>query len=568
MEASALHAPAGVSRLRNPAGASFLRLRSDDQLVDLFRAGHEEAFRVIHDRYRARLFAYMRQMLSGSRQDAEDALQDVFIRAYSGLRANDRHLALRAWLYRVAHNRCVDQLRKNMPILTEEIEATSQDVSTDPIAAMQQREELRKLITDVQRLPEQQRSALLLRELSGMSYQELADSLELSIPAIKSLLVRARGGLAAAAEARDTDCSQIRGEIVDSHERGARPNALTRRHLSDCTACREYRESVRSVSKSLAALIPAGPLILAAKLLGVGTAYSAAAYSSGGAAAGGAAAGAAAGAGAGAAAVGGAATGGAAAGGAAPAAGGAAATGAVAGGVAASGAAVAGGVSAAHIAAIIAAAAAAGGAVAVTDQSSTHHASAPLHPASSVIRQAVKSGVTHGYAPAAVAPVAPITAVTPATAPANAAASTIANAVVTKLKHQATTPATATTSAATTSTTATTSSAGVTATTGSGGSSLAATASPTTGPATATGGASAAATTSAPTSTAPASSSTVATTSSAPATTAGTSSAASTTPVHTDSTAASSATTAGSSTSPNATASPTNSAASTPPPTS
>ena len=102
MEASALQAPAGFARSRTLLGAPLLRLRSDEQLVALFRDGHDEAFRVIHDRYRPRLFAYTRQMLRGSGQDAEDALQDVFVRAYSGLRANDRNLALRAWLYRVA----------------------------------------------------------------------------------------------------------------------------------------------------------------------------------------------------------------------------------------------------------------------------------------------------------------------------------------------------------------------------------------------------------------------------------------------------------------------------------
>ena len=95
MEASALQAPAGLARHRISIGLPLLRLRSDDQLVALFRAGNEDAFRVIHDRYRQRLFAYTRQMLPGSSQDAEDALQDVFVRAYSGLRANDRELALR-----------------------------------------------------------------------------------------------------------------------------------------------------------------------------------------------------------------------------------------------------------------------------------------------------------------------------------------------------------------------------------------------------------------------------------------------------------------------------------------
>ena len=78
MEASAVRAPAGLRRRPAPL---LLRLRSDDQLVALFRLGNEDAFDAIHERYRARLFAYARQMLGGSRADAEDALQDVFLRA-------------------------------------------------------------------------------------------------------------------------------------------------------------------------------------------------------------------------------------------------------------------------------------------------------------------------------------------------------------------------------------------------------------------------------------------------------------------------------------------------------
>src|SRR3979409_707464 len=130
MEASALQAPARLARTRISIGAPLLRLRSDEQLVALFRAGNDDAFCVIHDRYRQRLFAYTRQMLPGSRQDAEDALQDVFVRAYSGLRANHRYLVLRPWLYRVAHNRCVDVLRQPPPPppeLLELVRAPTQD---------------------------------------------------------------------------------------------------------------------------------------------------------------------------------------------------------------------------------------------------------------------------------------------------------------------------------------------------------------------------------------------------------------------------------------------------------
>src|SRR3954447_24939039 len=76
--------------------------------------GYDEAFQAIFDRYRQRLFAYTRQMLGGSRSDAEDAMQDVFLRAYSALRCDDRPVTLRAWLYRVAHIPCANQLRRRV----------------------------------------------------------------------------------------------------------------------------------------------------------------------------------------------------------------------------------------------------------------------------------------------------------------------------------------------------------------------------------------------------------------------------------------------------------------------
>ncbi|HET6869487.1 MAG TPA: sigma-70 family RNA polymerase sigma factor [Solirubrobacteraceae bacterium] len=242
----------------------------------LFRAGHDEAFRVIHDRYRQRLFAYTRQMLP-HRPDAEDALQDIFVRAYSGLRANRRELALRAWLYRVAHNRCIDELRRPAPPPPEVIHLLRAPVH-DPIAEADQRESLRRLIADVRRLPDQQRSALLMRELGGMSYADLAAALGVTVPAVKSLLVRARLALAQALEARDTACSDIREELVVAHDRGLRPGATARRHMRDCSGCREFRVQLRGVSRRLGAIVPTlGPLGVLANVLGIGGAGSGAA---------------------------------------------------------------------------------------------------------------------------------------------------------------------------------------------------------------------------------------------------------------------------------------------------
>ena len=216
------------------------------------------------------MLAYTRQMLGGSPQDPEDAVQEIFVRAYSGLRANRRELALRPWLYRIAHNRCVDELRRPYPVALESIDSVV-GRAHDPVTKAEQRDSLRRLIIDVQRLPDQQRSALLMREMGGMAYAHVAAALGVSVPAVKSLLVRARLGLAQANEARDTACAEIREDLIGSHDRGVRASGLARRHMRDCANCREFRSEVRGVSRRFAALTPTlGPLGVLANLLGWG----------------------------------------------------------------------------------------------------------------------------------------------------------------------------------------------------------------------------------------------------------------------------------------------------------
>ena len=292
MEASVLTAPQGLSRIA--AAGPLLRLRSDDQLVALFRMGYEDAFSVIHDRYRQRLFAYTRQMLAGSRSDAEDALQDVFLRAYGALRADDRPITLRAWLYRVAHNRCVDHLRRPCPAPVDLLDVSRPPLH-DPLLETERREDLRRLVADVRRLPDQQRSALLMREMEGLSYVEMADVLGVTIPAVKSLLVRARMGLVEAGDARDTACSDIRSELTLAFDRGVRASGRSRRHLQRLRGLprlphRPARHPGRP-RRARGRRRASGPLATLAKLLGLGGAGSGAAAGGGAVAGGGAAAG-------------------------------------------------------------------------------------------------------------------------------------------------------------------------------------------------------------------------------------------------------------------------------------
>lgn len=180
------------------------RKHTDEDLVAAFRAGDEDAYTDLTERYRPRLVAYATHMLRGrGAGSAEDVAQDVLIRAYRALRADSRPMALRAWLYRIAHNRCLDELRGERP--TAELHEEAFAAGEDPAVCVHRRERLRELVGDIRELPDQQRSALVIRELDGLSYAELAEALDTTVPAIKSLLVRARMNLAAAAQAREPD---------------------------------------------------------------------------------------------------------------------------------------------------------------------------------------------------------------------------------------------------------------------------------------------------------------------------------------------------------------------------
>ena len=254
-----------------PLPTPLLRLRSDEQLLALFRSGREDAFRAIHDRYHERLLAYVRHMLRGT-SEAEDVVQDVFMRAYGALRSGEREIAVRPWLYRVAHNRCIDYVRRAPapPLQPDELIPGG----TDPVVVAERREDLRRLVADLHNLPEQQRSALIIRELEGLSYEELGTALGVTVPAIKSLLVRARSGLAEAAEARDTDCAHIREELALAVDRPGRPPRLLRDHLRVCESCRAHRQALRHGHVQLASVLP-GPSSLLfggwlATLLGTG----------------------------------------------------------------------------------------------------------------------------------------------------------------------------------------------------------------------------------------------------------------------------------------------------------
>jgi RNA polymerase sigma factor (sigma-70 family) len=299
LEASALtHASRrGLLARKSP----LLKLQGDEKLIAMARGGNPGAFETIVDRYQGRLLGFCRQML-GSTEDAEDVLQEVFVNAYRAMLADEREINLRPWLYRIARNRCLNHLRKPSADAQESMDMVPEVEAASTAEKVHNREEFRQILSDVNKLPETQRSALLLREMDALSYEEIADAMETTVPSVKSLLVRARISLAEASQARLLTCGEVRVELSEAAEGLRKVSAPVRRHVRECEECADFRSQVRSNEKMLAALFPVPALLafkgfIAGKLgLGGGSAASGAAASSaaaggGAAAAGGAASG-------------------------------------------------------------------------------------------------------------------------------------------------------------------------------------------------------------------------------------------------------------------------------------
>ncbi len=258
------------------------------------RRGHNGAFDAIVQRYQPRLLAFCRHML-GSQEDAEDVLQEVFAASYNALLADERPINARPWLYRIARNRCLNHLRKPKAAGQDSMDIFERDGGTTTAETVHRREEFRQIVADVQDLPETQRTALLLREIDALSYDQIAEAMDTTVPSVKSLLVRARVSLAEASEARLLTCEEVRLELGQVAEGIAKSSPPVRRHLKSCERCRVFKSELRNTSKALAAVFPIGPFIILKKLgltkLGLGggaAAGSAAAAGGGGAAAGGA----------------------------------------------------------------------------------------------------------------------------------------------------------------------------------------------------------------------------------------------------------------------------------------
>jgi RNA polymerase sigma factor (sigma-70 family) len=278
VEATSAPRPRG---LRIPKPRRLLAAVSDERLVDYVRGGDEAAFEALYDRYSAGILGFCRHML-GSAADAEDAVQHTFIAAHGDIQRHQRRdLHVKAWLYTIARNRCLSMLRARREHPSDE----RVDIVTDHLVHdIEQRDDLRALLADVARLPDDQREALVLAEIGDLSHGEISEVVGCEAAKVKSLVFQARTALIDRRTARETPCAEIREQIATLRG-GALRRSHLRHHIESCPGCAQYREEVRRQRAMLAMALPVVPAAaLKAHVLGglgIGTSSAAAAAGTG-----------------------------------------------------------------------------------------------------------------------------------------------------------------------------------------------------------------------------------------------------------------------------------------------
>jgi len=200
----------------------------------------------------------------GNSHDAADALQNTMIKALRALPGEARQLALRPWLYRIAHNESISLLRARRP--ESDLGAAAHISDAAATGALESREQLRSLTEDLSELTERQRGALLMRELGGLEFTEVAEAMGTSASAAKQSAYEARCALQAMVDGRAMDCETVRRTLSDGDRRMLR-GMRVRGHLRACPGCSGFEAAMRRRPAQLTALIPPLPAAAAAAML-------------------------------------------------------------------------------------------------------------------------------------------------------------------------------------------------------------------------------------------------------------------------------------------------------------
>lgn len=253
----------GALSLRGVSGRQpAMRALSDARLAKLAASGSRPAFAAIYQRHHQAIYRYCRSLL-GSEHDALDALQNTMLKAMRGLEGEPREISLRPWLFRIAHNEAISLLRRRPTDAPIEAAAELADSGGAPDA----RERLRHLIEDLDQLTVRQRSALVMRELNGLGFAEIAAALETSAAGAKQSLYEARLALHEFEEGREMSCDEICFKISSEDRRLLRARRV-RAHLKGCADCRRFEAQFKSRRQQLAAIAPPLSVPVALGILG------------------------------------------------------------------------------------------------------------------------------------------------------------------------------------------------------------------------------------------------------------------------------------------------------------
>lgn len=243
-------------------GVRLADLASDDRLARRATSGDQQAFGAIFRRYHQRLYRYCLAVV-GNPEDAQDALQNTMVKVMRALPGEERRIELKPWLYRIAHNESIDLLRRRRETVQIDPELIARGTGLSEEA--EARERLRRLIADLDQLPDRQRGALVMRELGGLDFAEIGAALGTSASVARQTLYEARLGLGQMEAGREMTCETVTRALSDGDGRVARRRDI-RAHLRDCSDCRRFGEQISRRQADLKALSPL-PAVAAAGLL-------------------------------------------------------------------------------------------------------------------------------------------------------------------------------------------------------------------------------------------------------------------------------------------------------------
>lgn len=172
---------------------------SDNELVEIIRQKNPDRYDEIMDRYQGKLFAYLYRLV-GSKEDAEDILQDVFLKAYENLNSYNSKRKFSSWIYRISHNEAVNYIRRkslkkfisweSVVMSKDKLEISSRENGVDKnLLKKEKKQELEKAIEN---LPFKYKQILILRYFSEKSYQEISEILGKPMNTVGTLISRAK----------------------------------------------------------------------------------------------------------------------------------------------------------------------------------------------------------------------------------------------------------------------------------------------------------------------------------------------------------------------------------------